>query len=339
MRNQRPIVQISRPNELQRLRRHLDSVLPSLQALPGLIGITLNGGLSRGYADTLSEIDLTLYLDSPVYSEWQKGLAPITLGITPVNGVLYDIKVLDYDAEQARRWEAVELWDASYAQVLFDPQGRVADLLSVKLSDPPRQEQAEGSLFRCWWYYHLAGDIWIYRQDALQGHLMLHQALIALLEALFLVNGEYIPHEKWLIHMSRSLAWTPQDWEQSLRAAMSTSDMSVESLVARQSVLDALWHEVDACARARVCPDLPVAMMQRTFYRLLKTLAERGTLSIHEWREMASTEMLNHAPFHELVMRDGDLLRFDRERLSACRPDWFYRWQYEVVQAVAESVR
>lgn len=334
----RPHVQLTTPNLLPQLRQHSESTLPRLQALPGVIGITLNGGLSRGYGDHLSEIDLTLYLDAETYAEWQLGAAPVTLGIAVIDGALYDLRSLDYAAETARDWSMLERWDASYAEILYDPRGAIAQLLQVKLAQRPQPAEAEGSLFRCWWYYRLAGDIWIHRQDPLQGHHLCEQALVALLEALFLANGEYVPHEKWLIHMSRSLAWTPDRWEARLREAMLTGDLSVASLVARQAVLDGLWREVDARVKALTCHGLPVAVMQRTFYELLKLLADRGSLRVAEWQAMASLDLLNNAPFHGLVTRDGDSLRLSRERLLACRPDEMYAWHYEIVRAVGADI-
>jgi hypothetical protein len=58
----RPTVQLHSPNRSADLRTHLATVLPMVQTLPGVVGITLNGDLSRGYGDHLLEIDLTLYL-------------------------------------------------------------------------------------------------------------------------------------------------------------------------------------------------------------------------------------------------------------------------------------
>lgn len=60
----RPQVQIESENKISTLRRHLEKMLPEFEALPGVIGLILNGGLLRGYADHLSEIDVTIYLTS-----------------------------------------------------------------------------------------------------------------------------------------------------------------------------------------------------------------------------------------------------------------------------------
>jgi len=84
----RPRVQIESHNQQDRLRAHLAGVLPRLRALPGVIGITLNGGLARGFADELSEIDLTLYLETGTYVAWEHGRSPIPQGIAVLDGML-----------------------------------------------------------------------------------------------------------------------------------------------------------------------------------------------------------------------------------------------------------
>lgn len=73
----RPYVNINRNNISEKLLKHLDGVLPGLKSLPGVVGITLNGGISRGYADHLSEIDVTIYLDPDTYKRWHEDKSPV----------------------------------------------------------------------------------------------------------------------------------------------------------------------------------------------------------------------------------------------------------------------
>lgn len=47
-----------------------------------ILAISLNGGISRGYADHLSEIDLTIYLEEDKYIKWSNSTTPISKGIT-----------------------------------------------------------------------------------------------------------------------------------------------------------------------------------------------------------------------------------------------------------------
>ena len=140
----RPFVQIKTGNQILSLRRHLDEMLPRFIALEGVVGITLNGGMSRGYADCFSEIDVTFYLEPETFQAWESGRSPIAVGITMLNGHLYDIKLVNYANERMRVWELVTLWDASYAEILYDPSGLLHALFAEKLRTKPDSGLAEG---------------------------------------------------------------------------------------------------------------------------------------------------------------------------------------------------
>ncbi len=77
----RPYVQIESENTIATLRHHLEKMLPEFEALPGVVGLTLNGGLSRGYTDHLSEKGSTgkrrVCLPFPVRGETGGGLLVI----------------------------------------------------------------------------------------------------------------------------------------------------------------------------------------------------------------------------------------------------------------------
>ena len=335
----RPYVKIRATNELDSLRAHLDAMLPRFTRLDGVVGLTLNGGMSRDYADHLSEVDVTFFLEPDTFQQWQRGKTPIALGITMLGGRLYDIKVVDYAAERERVWDPVTLWDASYAEILHDPDGRLHDLYAEKLGNAPDIDAVEGLLMSCWWYYELAGEIWIHREDPLQGHHMLNQAIDRLVQALFAANREHIPHEKWLLHLSRTLAWRPQQWEARLGAAMSTGDMTVASVIVRRDAIRQLWEEIDDYVRATCTPQLPVRVMQRSFYEHLRLLVEAGSLSIEEWQSLTGGGIPNYDPFHPITKLEEGRIVVDRDALLGIEPEAMYQWHYEVLEAVAAQVR
>ncbi len=330
----RPVVQVEGENLASDLRRHLEAHLPAFRSIPGVVGITLNGGLSRGYADELSEIDVTLYLDSATHAAWQAQRSPVALGIVVIDGQLYDIKVVDFARERERAWESDALWDASYAEILHDPTGDIQALLAEKLRERPTADDAAGHMMQCWWYYRLAGDIWIRRNDAVQGHAMLNQAVVALVKALFCANQEFVPHEKWLFHLSRSLAWLPDGWPARLTAMLGTGDMSIDSLAARQAVIDALWRETDAYLVAHHFDGAPLHAMQVSTYRMLDFLARRGSVTLAEWRAQGFGGVPNYEPFHSVVRVEGETIILDRQRLLGLRPDTMYAWHFAVADAV-----
>jgi len=329
----RPYVRTSAHNQIAALRRHLAEHLPRFTASPGVVGLTLNGGMSRGYADEYSEVDITFFLESQTYQAWQSSGSPIAAGIIMLDGQLYDVKFADYAVESAREWDMVMLWDASYAEVLYDPKGLLSKMLAVKLETTPDIGAVEGLLMSCWWHYELAGTIWIHRGDVPQGHHMFNQAVVALLQALFIANREYVPHEKWLFHMSRSLAWKPADWENRLRAAMSTGDMTESSLRDRQREIRALWDEVDRYMITTYHPHLPVRLMQKKAYEGLKQLVEAGSMRLAEWRTLTGSDFHNADPCYPVIRLDDDRIIVDRDVLRI-QPHDMYVWHYEVLQAV-----
>ena len=231
----------------------------------------------------------------------------------------------------------MDRWDFSYAEVLYDPRGALAALREVKLI-PPEPEEAAGPLFSAWWHFELAGTIWLRRQDAPQGHLMLNHAVEDLLTALFLVNREYVPHTKWLVHMSRSLAWTPADWPARLAAAL-TAAPTLDSLAARQITLGGLWAEVDRHALAEIDPAFPLNLMHHYHYTQLKRLAVAGSLPALEWEAGAGLSLLNSAPFHGIVTFDGATVRLDGEAFLAAGPETLYAWHYAILDAVRAEVQ
>lgn len=332
----RPTVQIERPGTLDALRAHLAEQLPLLIGHEGLVGALLSGGLARGFADELSEIDVTLYLETGAYLRWNRGHAPYATGIVRRGGRLYDLRPVDLAAERERDWAQADLWDAACAEVLHDPSGAVAALLAEKLV-PPDPAQAGGPLFSAWWHYRLAGDVWIGRGDSLQGHHVLNQAVSELVSALFLGNGQYVPPVKWLIHMSRSLAWTPVDWPDRLAAAM-TVRPTPAALQARQAVIDGLWAEIDAHLMREHAPGRPLTLMQQNHYDLLLKLVRQGGMAAAEWDAAADPALLSQEPFASLVTIAGGRIRLDRARLLAAGPDDMYAWHYEVLDAARSRV-
>jgi hypothetical protein len=330
----RPRVQLETPNQSDRLRVHLDRTLPALRALPGVVGITLNGGLSRGYADDHSEIDVTLFLTPADYARWQAGAGDLAVGIVMLDGMLYDLSIEDIAAAQARDWAPVALWDLSYAEILHDPQGVLCQLKADKLI-PPDPLTAGGPLFEAWWHFRLAADAWRERGDPLQAHLMLNAAIMPLVRALFLANGEYVPHDKWLIHLSRTLAWTPDNWDVRLALAL-TAAPAIANVGSRQKVIAGLWQDIDThIVLTYDDPDYPLNMMHHTAYDQLAALVHAGRMTTAAWAEtFGDLTALSREPLHSVTTVSDGLIRLNRERFLNLEPSEMYTWHYAVLNAL-----
>jgi len=335
---ERPYVNLNSENMIQKMLEAFNKSLDIFTALDGVVGITLNGGLSRGYGDYLSEIDVVIYLQEHRFMEYKNGLYPFALGITRIDGYLYDIKTANIERELERDYEPVALWDLSYAKIMYDPQSKLADFIKQKLSKTVDISQAGGLLWSAYWSYKLSGNIWIHRQDAVQGHFTLNNAINPLIGALFIANNEYIPHEKWLVHMSKSLSWTPEHWSERLKDAMNTGDFSFQSLVDRQNCIDDLWHEINR----RLC-DLSgfyskLDFVQKGNYETLNRLVQKSEYTLAEWEAVSDLDSLNYEPIHSLFKRTGDMIIFSKSALLSLNPEDMYIWMYEIADEVKRDM-
>lgn len=335
----RPYVTVTSPNLLDSILNELHNRLQDFTALDGVCGITLNGGCSRGYADELSEIDLVLYLEAGHYEQWSTGRSPIPLGITKRGEFLYDIKASSLDEELQKPWDSVALWDLSYARILYDPSGQIAKLMRTKLAQQPERLQVEGPMFNCWWHFRLAGDIWLHRGDIVQGHAMMNTAATQLIEALFSANREYVPHAKWLIHLSRTLPWTPAGWEAGLMQIMSTGVFSRESLITRQAAIERYWSEVDAYIISQECPGYPLNIMHKTFYDLLELLLAHETIPLETWTGRMGLSMLSAEPFIRFASVSGDRIIVDKHKFMSIRPGELYAWHSAIVEQLSAALQ
>lgn len=331
---ERPYVNLSSENTAGKLLDALHQSLHRFTALRGVVGIILDGGLSRGYGDYLSEIDLVIYLHEKDFLEYKEGSCPFALGITMIDGYLYDIKLVNFKDAEKEELDPVALWDLSYAKILYDPEGTIGDFIHKKLSVPVDISSAAGLMWSAYWSYKLAGDIWIHRQDTLQGHYIFDSVMKPLISALFIANREYIPHDKWLVHMSRSLLWKPDNWEKQLTGAMSTGDFSLSSLMKRQQCIDEIWQEINRrlCEMSGFYSKLD--FVQKSTYESIIHLISKDEYTVEEWSSAESLEALNYEPIHSIFQRVDQKVILNKSRLLSLGPKDMYAWMYEIVEEI-----
>ncbi|MFH1334622.1 MAG: DUF4037 domain-containing protein [Pseudomonadota bacterium] len=326
---------IKKENLIEKMLADLEKALPNFHSIKGLVGITLNGGLARGYGDHLSEIDLTLFLDAKTYEHWNAGYAECCTGICIYEGNLYDIKYLNYSAEYDRPLSPIlELWDLSYAKVLYDPFGKIRSYLDKQLATPFDNQVITRIMFETWWYYRLAGNIWVHREDPLQGHLILNEAIKGLLKAVFLANQKYVPHDKWLIHYCRDLPWLPTHWNERRKALLATGDLSIVSLKERQKLIDFIWFEINDYAREHLFTGVPNDITTKAFYDLILTMFKKKKISIKEWESYLPLSLLNQDPFYEIVHREKDFIFLKEMSLDFYKDLSMYAWHKKALQEV-----
>ncbi len=162
-----------------------------------IIGITLNGGVSRGTGDIYSEIDIYFYLKNKNKSTLPPRIKGIG-GDIAVNEVWFEFKVFEFEKEKEREWDLVSRWDANNCKILFERERRISNLLKEKvifqLGEKNKLLNEFG--FKANWCIQLA-EVFEYRKDIKHAHLMINESLGALVDYYFILNGQFVPHYKW----------------------------------------------------------------------------------------------------------------------------------------------
>ena len=233
-------------NMLPEMMKNVEEYVQKLSANRDVIGITLCGGLSRGYGDSLSEIDLNVYLQESRLPEWEKGRGPIPQGDHMGTKYHMDVSFLSLKAEAKQEWSLLKKWDASYTKILYDPTGIIEKLLDSKdvFTAEEKHSIALGNYLDCVYFGDIVVRQWTQRLDPLVANQMISKGIPALCNLLFLVNDEYPPFEKWLVNYSYSLHWRPVDWRKRLEEITQVRQASMSEVKRRSAAFMRLYREV-----------------------------------------------------------------------------------------------
>ncbi|MDI3340095.1 MAG: nucleotidyltransferase domain-containing protein [Sphaerobacter sp.] len=309
------------PNLASEYRERARELARRFAVLEGVVGVALVGGLTLGQADRYSDIDLAVYLRHRTLQTWLLGAAPLPEGESLYHGLRLDLTYRDYAEELSRPWTAAERWQIAAAEILYDPEGLLADLFREKAGAPEveRRAQVLAELRAAEEILEQIVPAWLYRGDALAAHHMLNLALRHLLRAVHLVNDRPAPTDRWLLHLATDLPWRPERWDERLAAALTVADAGNVEATRRRQVLTGLLRE----CWGRVAPvgaaDLRPAAAEQA--RLLREMAAVGRLPLDEFRRRYGERALIQSPAFALltVERDGGSAEvvFHPDRLEA----------------------
>jgi len=114
-----------------------------ISKIEGVVGVLATGGIGRGYCDDYSDLDLIVYVDDKRVKEIEKYIA--------VGSLIYKNIALDTPVESYQRvlkykspspyWSQVMRWDRENAQILFDTEHKIENLLKEKLVFPDWEQK------------------------------------------------------------------------------------------------------------------------------------------------------------------------------------------------------
>jgi predicted nucleotidyltransferase len=244
-RQKRPYGTIFSKGKYKEMIEHAKKITNDISKEHGVIGITLCGGLSRGYADELSEIDLYIYLEDNVYIDWIAGMGPLPQSDALWNGNYIDIEFLSFEKEFKEEWDLIKKWDASYNVILFDPEAKIKALLNKKdvFSSQEKFHCLSKAFGKCMYIGNLVILQWIKRGDSISANRLITNALSGLIDLVFLANDEYPPYEKWALNYSYSLKWLPKDWKKKISEILLTKEISIKEAERRHGLFVELYKD------------------------------------------------------------------------------------------------
>lgn len=239
-------------NQIAKFRQVAEELAAQVSQLGGVAGIIFIGGLAREFADKYSDLDITVLIRKES-SELKRQVRRLADERSKSSGIDIDLEVHSLASWKKRKWDEVDRWDYSKAEVTFDPKGELKELVTAKLKtheDLWLRRIVTCAEYMKWYACPPAEDAatiaetWIDRGDLMSAHYSLSYAADLILEALYALNREFLPPQKWRIHSSYSLKWLPSDYEKLLREALTVRNLSARELERRMRTIRKLWSEI-----------------------------------------------------------------------------------------------
>jgi predicted nucleotidyltransferase len=239
-------------NLIEEYMRIAERVKSKILSIKGVSGIVYAGGLVRGFADRYSDVDIIVFLSSRK-RELRERIKKIGADEQKDSKVDIDLEI-HYLADFAkRRMDEIIKWDYSKSRIVFDPNGRLKELLREKTKGTHEHwiERIVICAEYMSWYccpkregVATLVETWIKRGDLISANYCINYAIDLLLETIFALNKEFLPAPKWRIFYSYDLKWLPRDYGKLLEEAMKVESFSVADLDRRLGSMRHMWREV-----------------------------------------------------------------------------------------------
>jgi len=236
-------------NLIKKHRQIAKTLAAEIASHKGVAGIFYIGGLTRGFADRHSDIDMIVLL-ADKDERLRKKLRQIGSEEQKRTGIDIDLEIHFFDDFSKRKWAELNKWDFSHAKIVFDPDGNVEKLFQEKLKVSRdfwlKRIVVFGEYLK--WYccppekgVGTMVEAWVDRGDLASAHYCLSYSLDVLVKAIYALNKEFVPAQKWRIFYSYDLKWLPRGYEALLREATMVRSLTGRDLCRRLKAVRKMW--------------------------------------------------------------------------------------------------
>jgi predicted nucleotidyltransferase len=239
-------------NQIRRFKQVAEKLVKRISPLEGVAGIVYIGGLTRGFADKYSDVDIIVFLGKKD-EELKERIRKIGPEEERQSGLDIDLEI--HCLADFKKWklDEIDIWDFSKAEIVFDPHGETGTLLKTKLHVPKNfwlKKLAAYAEYIKWYCCPPKEDIgtiaemWVERGDLLSAHYCINYAIDLALGILYALNDEFMPAQKWRLYYSYKLRWLPADYKKLMEEAATVKSLSMQDLSRRIKALRKLWNEI-----------------------------------------------------------------------------------------------
>jgi len=239
-------------NQVRRFRRVAEGLVSKISSFEGVAGIVFIGGLVRGFADRFSDVDIIVFL-SRRDERLKRRIRGLGVDVQRRLGIDVDLEVHFLEDFRRWKWDEVDRWEFSRAEIVFDPKGEVKKIFKEKLRVRKgfwvRRIVVCGEYLK-WYCCPPKGDVgtvaecWVERGDLVSAHYCLTYGVDLLVRIVFALNREFLPAPKWRIFYSYELKWLPENHRRLLGEAMLVKSFSVKEFRRRLEAIRKLWCEM-----------------------------------------------------------------------------------------------
>jgi len=206
----------------------------------GVVGIVFLGGVARGYFDKFSDIDIIIFKRKRVKIGMKRE------DEIEFKGFKIDYEIISYEDFVKSEWEMEKRWAFSSAKIFYDPEGKIRALINkkVRLKDEEKKWMIVEGMTQSEWYCNYSSEAWVHRNDLISAHYSIDLALKYLMKALFGLNNQLLPDEKWQMYQVQRLKWLPRGFKEKLKEIIFVKDLSIKELQRRRNALNYLWKQM-----------------------------------------------------------------------------------------------
>jgi predicted nucleotidyltransferase len=246
------MVRLKGENQIKKFRQVAEGFISKIVSFEGVTGIVFIGGLVRGFVDKFSDLDIIVFL-SKRDEHLRKQISDLGMDEQKRLGIDVDLEVHFLEDFKKWKWDEVDKWEFSRAEIVFDPKGEVKKIFRKKLRVPKnfwvKRIVVCGEYLK--WYccpprenVGTVAESWIERGDLVAAHYCLNYAVDLLVRVIFALNREFLPAPKWRIFYSYGLKWLPENYKRLLGEAMLVKSFSVKDFRRRLGAVRELWYGV-----------------------------------------------------------------------------------------------